>query len=128
MLDFIFQIFLELGLFVFSEFLGDLGLRSTKEVFRPRQFRNPLLAGLGCLLFGAAVGLGSLLPFPRHFIRNPRAQIGNLVATPLMAGLIMWLIGKWRSGAANEMYVFDDFLNGWLFALGMGLTRYLFAQ
>lgn len=126
-MEIIFELLFEVILQLFGEVLVELGWRAGGEVFEKRKFRNPWLAGLGSLLLGSLAGLISLLFLHHHFIKNEALRILNLLLTPLAAGLVMWLIGRWRIRHDKETIRLESFWQGFIFALGMGLVRYFFA-
>ena len=88
--------------------------------------KSPVLAFLGYAVLGALVGAGSLFFFQTLFIRSPSGRLVNLVATPVLAGLGMSLIGWIRTRSGREIIRLDQFAYGWIFALGMALVRFLF--
>ena len=88
---------------------------------------HPVIAGCLWLVAGAAIGGGTLLLFPHSFIHSPTLRLVNLVLTPLMLGAIMALIGRRRLANGQELVPLDRFSNAALFALGMGIVRYMWA-
>ncbi len=127
-MEFLVELFFEVVLQFCGEFLVELGWRSGKEVFERRKVRNPWLAGLGSLLLGSLVGLASLIVLPRHFIQTEALRWTNLIITPVAAGLVMWWIGRCRIKRHQGAIRLESFWHGFLFALGMGLIRYLFCK
>ncbi|MCL2657213.1 MAG: hypothetical protein FWD62_07270 [Betaproteobacteria bacterium] len=124
MLEALFELIGEFLLQIVGEFLIELGFHSFAEPFRREP--NPWLAGLGYALFGAILGGLSLLAFPRNFV--PEAwRIANLIATPLVVGACMALIGKWRARRGDAVLRIDRFAYGYLFALALAAIRFLFA-
>ena len=107
------------------EGLTELGLHSVTEPFRHRP--HPGMAGIGYLLFGALLGAVSLLVFPTHFAQGPW-RIVNLAVTPVMAGILMCQLGRWRAHRGQDVLRIDRFAYGYLFALGLALIRYWFAR
>jgi len=110
---------------VVVEALVELGLHSLAEPFR--RAPNPWLAALGYLLFGALLGGLSLLVFPANFVPGPW-RIINLVVTPLAAGVLMALVGRWRANRGPDVLRIDRFTYGYLFALALALVRFSFAH
>jgi hypothetical protein len=104
----------------------ELGLRSIREPFRTRLV-NPLLAGLGYLMLGAALGGLSLLIFPSSFVTGQTARIATLLVTPLLAGGLMVALGAWRRRRDQQLIRLDRFGYAFAFALGMSLVRFLWA-
>jgi hypothetical protein len=122
------EIIFELILQIAFEGLAELGWRSGEEVFARRRVRNPWLAGFGTLMFGVIAGLLSLLVFREHFIKDSALRVLSLIFTPLLAGLVMWAIGRWRMRRQLDSIRLESFAHGYLFALGMGLIRYVLCK
>lgn len=137
------EIFAEIILQVFSvllQFLGELLLqiigeaiaeligRSLKEPCRRPRPMNPILAGLGYLIFGAVAGGLSLWLIPSLFIRSQWLRIANLLLTPLLAGLLMARLGAWRREHEQETIRLDTFAYGFCFALSMAIVRFAWGQ
>jgi hypothetical protein len=51
-----------------------------------------------------------------------------LVLTPLLAGGIMAVLGAWRARRGQTVLRIDRFAYGYLFALGLAVVRFWFAQ
>ena len=128
MFELLAELVLEGALTLILEFAGEFGLGSLSEPFVERKRRNPVLAGIGYFLFGAALGGLSLLAFPNSFIRSESFHGINLLITPLLAGLGMALIGKFRERKAGASLRLDNFIFGYLFALPMTLIRFLYTN
>ena len=127
-MEFLFEILFEVVLQLFGELLAELGCRAVGEVFEQRKFRNPWLAGLGSLLLGAVAGALSLFLFHHHFIKTTPLRTVNLLFAPLVAGWLMWSIGRWRIQREKSTIRLESFWHGFVFALGMGLVRYCFCK
>ena len=125
MLEAILELIGEFLLQIAVEALVELGLHSLAEPFR--RAPDPWLAALGYLLFGALLGGLSLLVFPANFVPGPW-RIVNLAVTPLAAGLLMALVGKWRARRGQDVLRIDRFAYGYLFALALALVRFSFAH
>lgn len=126
MLEFLLQCFGEFLLQVVAEALLELGFHSLAEPFRRPP--NPWLAAIGYAIFGAVLGGLSLLVFPSHLTPPGTARIANLVLTPVAVGGCMVAIGAWRAKRGESLLRIDKFSYGYLFALGLAVTRYKFAQ
>lgn len=118
------QLLGEVLLQLFAETLFEIGFRAVAAPFR--RFANPLLASLGYLLLGAAVGALSLWPFPSLFIHSHVGRIVNVVITPVLAGTFMAGLGAWREKRGQETLLINRFAYGALFALAMALVRLRF--
>lgn len=124
MLEFILEVVGEFLLQAVVEALLEVGLHSLAEPFRRPP--NPWLAGLGYILFGAAIGGISLWVFPANLVPQPW-RVVNLVATPVAVGGVMVLMGAWRAKRGQAVLRLDRFAYGYLFALSLALVRFLFA-
>jgi hypothetical protein len=123
-LEFIFEVIGEFLLQAVVEALIEVGLHSLAEPFRRPP--NPWLAGLGYILFGAAIGGISLWVFPVNLVPQPW-RVVNLVATPVAVGGVMVLMGAWRAKRGQAVLRVDRFAYGYLFALSLALVRFLLA-
>ena len=113
---------------VIGEFAFDLLLRSLGEPFMSRERRNPVIAGLGYLLIGLILGGVSLLIFPRSFVRSETFHGISLLITPVVSGLAMGALGRWREGRGETVLRIDSFVYGFLFALAMALVRFVYTS
>lgn len=121
---FLLQAILEiLGQAIF-EVGAEIGLRSLAEPFRRSRPINPILAGIGYLLYGAMAGGLSLL-WPRMLVVSWWLRILNLVITPVACGFIMDKVGQVRERRGDKTIRFDTFLYGYLFALAMAVVRFI---
>ena len=123
MLEFIAEIFIEVFLQFLFEVLAECGLHA----FKRKPLKNPALAASGYLIFGGILGGLSLLVLPSSFIAFPLGRIANLIISPLLVGLAMAWIGRWRSKRGNESIRLERFWYGALFALGLALVRFIWA-
>ena len=124
-MDVLLQFLAELLLQAIFEAATELGFRSFKFSFRQR---HPALSALGMLLSGSVAGLTSLWPFPHSFIENPTYRLINLIATPVMAGLLMSQAGKLRAKYDQSLIAIDHFSYAFVFAIAMALIRMIFAM
>ena len=109
-----------------GELLVELGLQSLAQPFRREP--NIWAAALGYLLLGGLVGAGSVWLMPQHLMRDGWPRLLNLVATPVLAGLAMALLGRWRARRGDPVLRIDRFACGYLFALAVAVVRYNFAE
>jgi hypothetical protein len=124
--EFILQFIFEFLLQIAGELLIELGLRSLGEPFVNREERNPVLAAIGYCLIGAILGGLSLILFPNSFVRSERFHGVNLIITPVLAGLVMAAIGRFRERHGKTVIRLDSFVYGFLFAFAMALVRFYF--
>ncbi len=128
MLEIIFEVLLEGLLQIVLEIAAEAGLRTLGEPFVNREKRNPFLAALGYFVFGAMLGGVSLLVFPDSFVRSETFHGINIIITPVLAGLVMALIGKLRERKGQELLRLDSFAYGFIFALPMAIIRFLYTN
>ena len=126
-LEVILQCCFEFLLQLFTEVFCELGFQSFAEVFKDRRLQNPWLAGPGYFMLGAAAGGISLIIFKATLIHDSTIRVLNLFLTPVLAGLLMTLIGWWRRKKGQYLVRLDRFGYGFLFAFGMALVRFLYA-
>ena len=124
MLEFVLEVLGEFLLQAVAEALVEIGLHSLAEPFRRPP--NPWLASLGYTIFGAVFGGLSLLVFSHNLV-PPHWRVLNLVATPLLVGGLMVVMGSWRVRRGQLALRIDRFAYGYLFALSLGLVRFQFA-
>ncbi len=111
---------------IVGEFAFDFLLRSVGEPFVSRERRNAVVAGLGYFLIGLILGGLSLLIFPRSFVRSETFHGINLLITPLVAGLVMGALGRWRERHGETILRLDSFVYGFVFAFAMALVRFVY--
>ena len=114
----------ELLLQAFGELIAELIGRSVKEPFRRPKPIHPWLAAIGYSIFGAIAGAISLWVLPSVFISALWLRIVNLIATPIVAGLMMERLGTWREKKDQKTIRLDTFAYGFIFALSMALVRF----
>jgi hypothetical protein len=129
-MEFIFEILLQLFgeilLQVIFEVLAELGARSLADTLqRPK---NMVMSTIGFVLWGAMAGGLSLLILPLSPISNPVVRKFNLLVTPLVAGLVMMLIGRQRSKRGQTLVGLDRFSYAFAFAFSMAIVRYIWAK
>lgn len=122
----VFGFFGELVLQLVGEILIELGLHSMAEPFRKKP--SPWLAAIAYALFGAGIGALSLLVFPDYLVASKSLRVANTALSPIVAGLSMAAIGKWRAKQGQAVLRIDKFAYGYLFALGFALVRFWFAS
>jgi len=122
LLGFILEVILPLlGEIAFEGLLRCLG-----EPFVSRERRNAIAAGIGYFLIGLILGGLSLLIFPRSFVRSETFHGINLLITPVVSGLVMAAIGRWRERKGETLLRLDSFVYGFLFAFAMALVRFVY--
>ncbi|MFH2045038.1 MAG: hypothetical protein ABIK92_07815 [Pseudomonadota bacterium] len=118
----------EVLLQILGEGLFEFGFRGLVESFNRNKQRNPFLAAIGYLLWGAIIGGLSLFLFRHSLIHQKSFRIMSLVFTPILAGISMSVIGALRKKRGQDLIRIDSFFYGYLFALGMAIVRYYYAN
>lgn len=108
------------------EALAELGLHSVKEPFRKPP--NPWFAAVGYGIFGVIAGIISLFIVPHHLVQGGILRLANLIVSPLLAGLVMSLVGRWRVRQGQAIWRIDRFAYGYFFALALASVRFFFAH
>lgn len=121
----VFGFFGELVLQILGEVRLEIGLHSVAEPFRRKP--SPVLAAIGYAFFGAVIGGLSLLVFPNYLMANKSLRVANAALSPIVSGLSMAAIGKWRAKRGQAVLRIDKFAYGYVFALGFALVRFWFA-
>jgi hypothetical protein len=124
--ELIFQLLSEFVLQVVVELLFEFGLQAFAEPFRKKP--NPLVAALGYVFFGAALGALTLLLFPSSMVKVPILRWVNLVLTPVLVGLAMVVVGIWRRKHDQLELRINRFSYGFLFAFSVALVRFTWAS
>jgi hypothetical protein len=115
----------EVVLELLFELLMSLGIHTAPRRKTPS---DPWLAATGYLFIGAVIGGASLLLAPTLFVTHPIGRIANLILAPIVSGMCMWGIGAWRAKRGKDVYRVDTFWYGYLFAFGIGLSRFLMTR
>ncbi len=124
--EFLFSFLGEFVLQVLGEVFVEVGLHSLAEPFRKEP--KPWLAAVGYVVFGAVIGGLSLLVFPHYLVASKGLRVANAALSPILAGLSMAILGKWRARRGQAVLRIDKFAYGYVFALAFGLVRFWFAQ
>jgi hypothetical protein len=126
MIEFLLQMLCEILLQGGIESLFELALHAMAEPFsKPR---NPWVAGIGYVIFGAIAGGLSLWFLPFHLVSGETLRGVNLVLTPVAAGLLMSAMGAWRARRGDTVLRIDRFAYGYLFALALAVVRFVWAN
>jgi hypothetical protein len=123
-IEIILQLSGELLIQIFGELFIELGWRSVGESFKRQP--NPVLATIGHLILGAIAGGISLLIFPKSFVAAD-LKLLNLIATPLLAGVCMAIIGALLKRRGRTTLRIESFGYGFAFAFALNLVRFFFA-
>ena len=131
-MDFIAEIVLgfivEVLLPAVAEIAFEFLLHCFGEPFIQREFRVPVMAGIGYFLIGLVLGGLSLLVFPQSFVRSENFHGISLLITPVVVGLAMAAIGRWRLRHGKSLLRLDSFVYGFVFALPLALVRFVYTK
>ena len=120
-MEIILEIFAELFLQLILEVIVNFGFHSFSSLPKP----GPVVAALGYLLLGAALGGLSLLVFQDSFIDDYNLKLLNLIVTPVILGITMSLVGRFREKRDKDVIRLEKFAYGFLFALGLAVVRFI---
>ena len=124
--ELLFQLLAELLIQCVGELLFDFGIKSIVDGDTAR--RHPVLCFFGNAVLGLIAGAISVLIFRRHFVENTSLRLAMLFAVAGLAGWGMAEFGKWQEKQGGVRAGLERFLNGFVFALAMGLVRFFFAR
>lgn len=121
-LEALFWLFIEVILPLLAEITVDAGL--TRRLSSGRK-TTAVQSALGYIFIGVTLGFISGLFLKEPFIVNETLRLVNLIATPLMAGLLMMAIRQRKLASGKMVLRLDSFTFGALFAFALVFTRYL---
>ena len=130
LLGFLFEFFGELLIQLAFQALFELGIHALQSK-TPSERKGPVspwVAAPMYLFIGAAIGFVSIVIVPGTVIPTLFCRIANLLLMPFASGAFMALMGVWRRKRGEEIVRIDRFWYGFLFALGMGLVRFLHSE
>ncbi len=105
------------------EAAAELGWESVGQALGRRRPANPVLAGFGLVILGAATGYASTLLLPKHLFGPSRFPGISLVVAPVATGSIMQALGNWRTSNRHTHSLLATFWGGALFAFAMLAAR-----
>jgi hypothetical protein len=123
-LESILELLFECLLQIVLEALAESGLRAIREPFRKQP--HPAAAIVGYLFLGLMMGAVSVVLIPRSFAHGGWRLL-SLAAAPVVAGLAMGALGRWRARRGQYLIRLDRFLYGYLFAVAFAVVRFHFA-
>jgi len=119
---------IELFLEAFFELVGaallDLASRGMAKLFEDSDVSGPFLAPVGYGLLGVLTGGMSLLFFPHPLVHPSRIHGISLLVSPLVAGVVMSLIGSALRKRDKKVVQIESFGYGFAFAFGMAVVRF----
>ena len=87
---------------------------------------HSVVAGAGCFLMGAAVGLVWSLDFPQRLTTPTHVIPGaSMPLAAVTAGFLMYWYGNWRRKHGGHPSGLATFQGGALFGYGLALARFL---
>jgi hypothetical protein len=124
-LEFLIQLIVEL----LFQGLGELAIEGLARVigapFGRRDRNHPIVAGIGLLLMGAALGAASWWAWPYRIV-GPGPYPGlSLLISPVVNGLLADALGRWSDRHVRSRSYLATFWGGALFAFGMAGARFL---
>ena len=135
MLDFLFELLmvllepiLEAILELIASAIMDLASRLLADSFDALESASPVVATLIYVVLGMLAGGCSVLIFPHHFVRPSRIPGISLLASPILTGAVLSLIGTFLRNRDKITTRIETFRYGFAFAFGMALVRLLFAD
>jgi len=127
-LEMLLEIFFEAAFEFAAEFVVSLIWRGVAAAFDTTDFKNPVLACIGCVFLGGVVGALSLLLFPHPLVHPSRVPGLSVVISPVFAGLGMSSVGYIRRKQNKKPMQIESFGYGFAFAFGMALARFFFVK
>lgn len=125
--EIIFSFVWELALEIVFEVLIELGFHATAETLSNKA-RSRVILGVAYAFFGTVLGFASLYVFPKIVFANRVIPILYFIVSPIIAGLsltfVSWVIN--RGTRPVQIFEFDKFIFGVLFALSYSASRVLF--
>ena len=121
MLGLLWEVLLQLG----GEAVIEGAWRLLGEPFRQRGRAHPVVAGIGLVLIGGAMGWILWLAVPARLVTSGGIPGASLVLSPMLAGLVMHYYGRWRESRGAAVSYTATFWGGALFAFGMASARFL---
>jgi hypothetical protein len=122
---------LEILLEAFSELVGaallDIGSRALGKVFDPA-ISSRAVAFFAYGLVGAFTGAYSVIVFPHPLVHPSRIHGISLLVSPVIAGLVMSLVGSMLRMRDKKVVRIESFGYGFTFAFGMAAVRFFFTK
>ncbi|MBK7657247.1 MAG: hypothetical protein IPJ18_21780 [Betaproteobacteria bacterium] len=123
-LEVLLEVLLQGGAGALGEVLGRVLKKPTADF----QSVHPWWAALGYALFGAIMGVVSLLVFPSLMIQSPVLRMVNVVVSAVLTGASMAALGAWRRKNGQAIMRLDTFAYGVYFGFAMSLVRYFWGH
>ena len=123
-LEFLFQIVLELILDVIVQILAEVGLNFLEKVIKSRTV-STILRGITYLVVGILFGILSYFVIPAHVLQNSVLRVAGIILSPIAMGLMLcavsWFIS--RKDRNEPFWSTEKFIHGVIFGASYSLTR-----
>lgn len=117
----IIEVILQFVFELVAELCGDVMLR---RLAAQRGFGRALFYGV----VGGVIGALSLLVAPAHLMPGAGLRVVALIVNPVLIGLLMARLGRWRTRRDKPEHGLEAFWPAWAFALCLGLVRVIWAD
>ena len=124
MIEFLIEFVTEVMFYGFGEVIVEGLARIFGAPFGRSDRHHPILAGLGLLVMGAAVGGLLRVVWPYPVLGNGPFPGISLIVSPLTNGLAWETIGRWQQGRGRPRSYLATFWGAGLFALSAAAVRF----
>jgi len=125
MIEVLFQFIIEIVLEIAAELLFAFGFESIASTMRKGNDVNPVLGGIGYVLFGSILGALSWFVFSEPFVKSEFLKAANFIFSPVILGFSLcffsWLFRRKAKG--EGIFSLKVFIFGVLFAVSYSITR-----
>lgn len=123
--ELLFQFVFEIVLEIAAELLFAFGFESIASTMRKGNDVNPVLGGIGYVLFGAVLGALSWFILPEPFVKSDFLRAANFIFSPVILGFSLCLFSWFfrRKAKGEGIFSLKVFLFGVLFAVSYSITR-----
>ena len=121
------EVFAEALLQIALEALAEVGIHLVRGKVEHAQSQSKWRLLLGYPILGAMAGAFSLLLFPHSLAHGHNGRLATLLLAPLLAAATTVALGRLRARRGQEPVNIDRMAYAYLFALGLGAVRYVWA-
>jgi uncharacterized membrane protein len=121
------EVFAEALLQIVLEALAEVGIHLVRGKVEHPESRSKWRLLLGYPILGAIAGGLSLLVFSQSLAHGHHGRLATLLLAPVFAAATTVALGKWRARRGQETVNIDRVAYAYLFALGLGAVRYIWA-
>ena len=126
MIEFLIELVVELLFQGLGELVVEGVARALGAPFGRRERHHPIVAAVGLLLIGAALGGASCWVWPYRIVAPGPYPGLSLLISPVVNGLVADALGTWSERQGRSRSYLATFWGGALFAFGMAGARFLF--